>query len=283
MIPTLARQQKVADDVNASSPLVWESPDIQHFSGPRHMIKHALLAVYANEGRYLLTSACIRGIAYGATGRHPDDGRVKGGWSAGFRRQTATRSDGKHTNAGLWYKCDAFGRDRDLMKTELQDDALIKRNQIIHALPARDVKRCESAQSYYRLTSAGRMRLDFAVQQTRDLDVYDAEAWLKDAVAFEYPSPHWWHEPDDHDNVYCDTDALTFAGRELAASHLGFGDFSYPTALGDVEANRYADRADELPSARRGVPGRSGRAHRLRGTVDAVRLFLLAVERNGDA
>ena len=45
-------------------------------------IRHAVLAIAANEGRFALTAAAIRRIVYAATDR---GGAI--GWNGGFRRQ----------------------------------------------------------------------------------------------------------------------------------------------------------------------------------------------------
>lgn len=59
-----------------------ENPE--HGATSRHdNITHALRAIAANEGRFLLTAAAIRKIVYGVTGREPDPS----GWTRGFARQ----------------------------------------------------------------------------------------------------------------------------------------------------------------------------------------------------
>lgn len=126
--------------------------------GEHDNITHALRAIYANEGRFLLTAANIRRIVYGVTRRDLSMVTEKGGWAIGFNRggnETSTRGP-------LWEPI----RDADGLMVRV------------------------FGKKVWQLTNEGRVRL-LENTPSVDLDQYDALAWFENVepyrVTHEFP------------------------------------------------------------------------------------------------
>lgn len=149
---------------------------------PRHdNITHALRAIAANEGRFLLTAAAIRKIVYGVTGREDPSGS---GWSKGFGRQ----------NGKLWTAVkEPFFEMRDSGRLGAFH-AVCKRCGYAVTPYDQDARECGSCSFSgtpvksrgnftWQLTEAGRVRLHDG--GSYDPAHYDALAWFEKPDFYE--------------------------------------------------------------------------------------------------
>lgn len=142
--------------------------------GEHDNITHALRAIAANEGRFLLTAAAIRRIVYGVTGRE----FRPGSWNMGFRRQIdvlwrPARSDdvAKQTGRDLDARCPGC--------RFLNESYALRQGVCSHCdtlLEAKTIK--HGGETAYVLTDEGRRRL---MEDSGYFDPapYDALAWFE--------------------------------------------------------------------------------------------------------